>query len=150
MNFPEKIPVERLEDYHTHYIGKYEGEYQFWGYETFVFSKSITEIEGKEWKKYRREYAVLYLFDKDGNFNDVKYEFAGTTDSLNFDTSIKIQEMISKLGEIDYCNIEIKPFETEIDGFTFGLIPNHDSMMIELQPSNTIAFSEPWDGEYHT
>jgi len=23
MKFPEKIPVERMEDYHTHYIGKY-------------------------------------------------------------------------------------------------------------------------------
>ena len=147
MKFPEKIPIERMEDYHTHHIGKYESGNQFFGYGTFVFSeKPIPE----NWEKYRREYAVLYLFDKEGNFKEVKYEFAGTSDSLKFDTEEKIEEMISKLGEIEYCNIEIKPFEIEIDNFKFGLIPNKESQMIELQPSNTIAFSEPWDGEYWT
>lgn len=147
MKFPEKIPVERMEDYHTHHIGKYENENQFFGYGTFVF----TEMPIPEnWEKYRREYAVLYLFDKEGNFKEAKYEFAGTSDSLKFDTEEKIEEFVSKLGEIEYCNIEIKPFEIEIDGFKFGLIPNEESEMIELQPSNTIAFGEPWDGEYDT
>ena len=147
MKFPEKIPVERMEDYHTHHIGKYENGNQFFGYGTFVF----TEMPIPEnWKKYRREYAVLYLFDKEGNFKEVKHEFAGTSDSLKFDTEGKIEEFVSKLGEIEYCNIEIKPFEIDIDGFKFGLIPNEESEMIELQPSNTIAFGEPWDGEYDT
>lgn len=145
MKFPEKIPVERMEDYHTHHIGKYENGSQFFGYGTFVF----TEIPIPEnWEKYRREYAVLYLFDEEGNFKEAKYEFAGTSDSLKFDTEDKIEEFLSKLGEIEYCNIKIKSFEIEIDGFKFGLIPNEESEMIELQPSNT--FGEPWDGEYDT
>ena len=98
MKFPEKIPVERMEDYQTHYIGKYENGNQFWGYEPFVFTEK--EIpDGEDWQKYRREYAVLYLFDKEGDFIEAKHEFAGTTNSLKFDTEEKIEDMISKLGE---------------------------------------------------
>ena len=149
MKFPEKIPVERMEDYHTHYIGKYENGNQFLGCETFVFTTKQFP-EGEKWQKYRREYTVLYLFDKEGNFNEAKYEFAGTTHSLKFDTNEKTEEMVTQLGEIEYCNIEVKLFEIEIDGFKFGLIPNEESKMIELQPSSTISFSEPWDGEYYT
>lgn len=149
MKFPEKIPVERMEDYHTHHIGKYEYENQFWGYETFVFTERPIP-DGEDWEKYRREYAVLYLFDKEGNFKEAKYEFAGTSDSIKFDIEEKIEELVSQLGKIEYCNIEVKPFEIKIDGFKFGLIPNEESEMIEFQPSNTIAFGEPWDGEYWT
>lgn len=65
-------------------------------------------------------------------------------------TKEKIKEFVSKLGEIKFCNIEIKPFEIEIDSFKFGLIPNETSGMIELQPSSTITFGEPWDGGYDT
>lgn len=149
MKFPAKLPVERMEDYHTHHIGKYESGKQFWGYQTFVFTKRQF-LEGEKYENYRREYAVLYLFDKEGNFNEAKFEFAGTTDSLKFDTSEKVEEMVTQLGEIEYCNIEIKPFEVLIDNFIFGLVPNEETEMIELQPSNTIAFSEPWEGEYCT
>ncbi len=149
MKFPKKIPVQRMEDHHTYHIGKYENGNQFWGYGTFVFTK-IPIPEGEDWKKYRREYSVLYLFDKAGNFKEAKYEFAGTSDSLKFDVEAKIKELVSQLGEIEYGNIEIKPFKIEIDGFQFGLIPNEESEMIELQPSNTLAFEEPWDGEYWT
>jgi len=149
MIFPEKIPVERMEDYHTHHIGKYENGNQFWGYETFVFTERPIP-EGEDWEKYRREYAVLYLFDNEGSFKEAKYEYAGTTNSLKFNTNDKIEEMVSELGEIEYCDIEIKLFEIEIEGFKFGLVPNEEAEMIELQPSSTISFEEPWDGEYYT
>ena len=69
---------------------------------------------------------------------------------MKFDTETKLEDIVSKLNEIEYCNIEVKLFEIEIDGFKFGLIPNEESKMIELQPSSTISFSEPWDGEYYT
>lgn len=149
MKFPKKIPVERIEDDHTHYIGKYENGNQFWGYETFLFTE-IPVPEGEDWAKYRREYAVLYLFDEEGNFKEAKYYFAGKSNSLKADTTEKLEEMVSQLGEAEYCSIEIKPFEIEIDGFKFGLIPNDALEVIELQPSSTIAFTEPWDGEYYT
>ncbi|MFK7772968.1 MAG: hypothetical protein AB8F94_12555 [Saprospiraceae bacterium] len=149
MKFPEKIRVERIEDYHTHYIGKYNGENQFLGDQTFVF-KNNRIPEDDNWEKYRREYIVIYLFDKVGNFLGIEYQFAGTTDSIQFDMGSKLEEMVGELGEIEFCNIEVKPFQIEIDGSLFGLIPNKESEMIELQPSNTIAFGEPWDGDYNT
>ena len=73
-----------------------------------------------------------------------------TNAKINNFKEAKIKELVSQLGEIEYGNIEIKPFKIEIDGFQFGLIPNEESEMIELQPSNTLAFEEPWDGEYWT
>ncbi len=149
MFFPDKIPVERIEDYHTHYIGRYAGGNQFWGYETFVYTKKPIPA-GESGEQYKREYAVLYLFDKDGNFTEAKHEFAGTTDALLFDIESKIQEMVAKLGETEFCDIVVKPFQVKIDGFIFGLVPDETSQMIELQPSNAIAFSEPWEGEYWT
>lgn len=32
MKFPKKMWVRREEDYHTHYVGKYENGFQFLGY----------------------------------------------------------------------------------------------------------------------
>ena len=61
MKFPDKIRIERMEDYHTNYIGRYENGNQFWGYATFVQNPFQ---EGENWEKYREEFAVLYLFDK--------------------------------------------------------------------------------------
>lgn len=150
---PDKILVERVEDYHTHHIGKYAGGNQFWGHEAFVLTHILEGLsipDGESWEKYRKEYVVLYLFDKEGNFQKAKYQFAGTTDALQFDTESKIEEMIAELDDATFCNIEIKPFKIEIDGFLFGLIPDEKSEALELYPSNTIAFYAPWEGDYST
>jgi len=45
---------------------------------------------------------------------------------------------------------ELNLFQTKIDGVVFGLVPAEEIESIELQPSSTIAFHEPWDGEYDT
>jgi hypothetical protein len=58
--------------------------------------------------------------------------------------------MVNELGEVEFRDIAIKPFKTVIDGVEFGLIPNEETQSIELQPSSTIVFSEPWNGEYFT
>jgi hypothetical protein len=42
------------------------------------------------------------------------------------------------------------PIQTLIDGFVFGLIPNEEDQTLNLQPSSTISFQEPRDGEYYT
>lgn len=33
---------------------------------------------------------------------------------------------------------------------TFGLVVNEEIEAVDLQPSSTISFHEPWDGEYDT
>jgi formate hydrogenlyase regulatory protein HycA len=149
---PDMLPIMRMEDYHTHYLGQCSDGRLFWGYETFVFSKPMDEITGDEdWKKSRWEYAVLHTFDKKGNYLTTKHWFAGTTaDVDNEKIKVKLQEMVSDLGQTEFKDIKIKTFQTVIDGFIFGLVPDNESLTVELQPSSTISFQEPWDGEYFT
>lgn len=151
MPIPDKLPIARLEDEHTHYLGKCENGRLFWGYDTFVFTVPVTERSGNDWAKYRREYAVLYIFDNNGEFLEAKYLFAGLTSETNGDPlNEEIEVMIAALGEVTYQDIEVKPFQTVIDGFTFGLVVDEENETINLQPSSTISFQEPWDGEYYT
>ena len=58
--------------------------------------------------------------------------------------------MVKELGEVTFCDIEVKLFNTLIDGVEFGLIPDPEFKCIDLQPSSTISFTEPWDGSYST
>ena len=150
MDIPNKIPIERIEEYHTHYLGKFDKGNQFWGYVTFNWIKPPYEIIGN-WEDYRNEYAILHTFDKEGNYINTNLWLGGTTsqvsDKLLFS---KLEEMVNKLGEIEFHDIEVKLFQTKIDGVIFGLIPNDDFGFVELQPNSTIAFGPPWDGSYST
>ena len=145
---PQVLPIMREEDYHTHFIGRTKEGAQFFGYQTYVFPDGIPETD---WKKSRKEYVVLYLFDKKGNYLKTNHWYAGTSDQTSDEqTQSKLQEMVNELGEVEYQDIAVKPFQTEIDGIEFGLIPDEETQSIELQPSSTIAFFKPWDGEYDT
>lgn len=137
-----------MEDYHTHFIGQTEDGRQFFGYETFVFPEGIPT---SDWMKHWKEYVVLYLFDKDGNHLETKHWYAGTTEEADESaTREKLEQMINELGKTKFCNILVKPFQTTIDGVAFGLIPNEEHESVDLEPSSTISFHEPWDGEYDT
>jgi len=137
-----------MEDYHTHYIGKVADGRQFFGYETFVFPSGIP---ANEWEKERKEYVLLYLFDNEGNHLETLHWFAGTTDDGKHAEMIKwLEDKINELGNVEYTDIEVKPFQTIIDGVVFGLVPNYEHDVVELEPSSTIAFHKPWDGEYDT
>jgi hypothetical protein len=151
-NIPDTIPIKRIEDYHTHYVGITNDGIQFWGYETFCFSKPFGEIgQNEDWPKFRKEYLILHLFDKKGNHLDTKYYFAGTTSEIdNQDLTRKLNEMINELEEFQYSDIKVKPFKITIDGVDFGLIVNEEYETVDLEPSSTISFHEPWDGEYDT
>lgn len=151
MTIPDKLPIMRMEDYHTHYLGKAADGQLFWGYQTFAFTKPYSEIQqGEDWKKYRKEYALLHLFDKDGNYLSTKYWSGLATEINDQQLKDKLQEMVSELGDIYFQDIEIKIFQTHLDNVIFGLVVDKESEMINLQPSSTISFQEPWDGEYYT
>jgi len=62
----------------------------------------------------------------------------------------KLEKMVSDLGQVQYCDIEVKLFQTLIDGVAFGLVPEPKFGFIELQPNSALAFPEPWDGSYCT
>jgi hypothetical protein len=152
MNFPEKLPIERTEDYHTHYLGLYSGNRLFWGYETFFFPSRTVGRE--DWQNYRRDYVILHLFDRQGNHLETRSEFLGTAAESDAQASSeKLEQWVNDLGEVQYADIEVKLFQVYIDGVVFGLVPNtedEDNPSIELAPSSTIAFFEPWDGSYYT
>jgi hypothetical protein len=149
MNLPDKLPISRMEDYHTHYLGQAGDGRLFWGYETFAFTKPVEEIKRDDWNKFRKEYAVLHTFDHEGNYLMTKKWI--NSDSFNpAVTTSKLAEFVAELGEVEFKDIEVKLFQTEIDGIIFGLVPHEEIGSIELQPSSTIAFHEPWDGEYYT
>jgi hypothetical protein len=145
---PDSFPIKREEDYHTHYIGKTGDGRQFFGYQTFVFPNGMPELE---WAKHRREYVVVYLFDNQGNHLETKHWYAGTTaETSDRQTDEQLKKMIDELGTVEYCDIRVKAFQTTIDGIVFGLVPNEEYQTVDLQPSSTISFHEPWDGEYDT
>jgi hypothetical protein len=151
MSIPEKIPIKRIEDYHTHFVGFCDSNKQFWGYGTFVFDEPYIGIDMSRWQEHKLEYIVLHTFDISGNYLATKHFFAGTTaNRIEESDEVVLSEWLSKLGDVEFKDIYIKPFQTVIDGYVFGLIPTLDSDGLELQPSSTIFFHEPWDGEYDT
>ncbi|MDO6518526.1 hypothetical protein [Zobellia uliginosa] len=146
---PRRIPIMRMEEYHTHYLGKAADGKLFFGSVTFAYKKPIRELAPEEREKNRIELAILYLFDKNGKFSDYKY---WSTEKETERQSVweKMSELVSELGQVTYGNIEVETFEIDINGIKCGLIPNEESVSIDLYPSNTISFQEPWDGEYYT
>jgi formate hydrogenlyase regulatory protein HycA len=145
---PERIPIQRMEDYHTHFLGKTENGRQFFGYETFVFPQGAPAAD---WQNHRKEYVVLYIFDNEGNHINTNHWCAGVTSQADPSTMrTKLDEMIAELGRFEFSDIEVKPFQTVIDGVVFGLVPDEEHETVELEPSSTISFQEPWDGEYYT
>jgi hypothetical protein len=67
-------------------------------------------MPASDWEKYRKEYAVLYIFDKEGNHLVTNHWCAGTTSDTNQSLlRKKLEEMISELGRIEFSNIEVKP-----------------------------------------
>ena len=151
MRLPTRLPIERIEDYHTHYLGRTAEGHLFWGYETFVFIKPYSDIEqGDDWRKWRKEYVVLHKFDSEGNYLSTRYCSSLTSESSEQELSGELAKMVAELGDFEFHDIEIKLFQTKIDNITFGLIVDEVSGTINLQPSSTISFQEPWDGGYYT
>ena len=76
-------------------------------------------------EKFRREYAVFHTFDSDGNYLASKHLFGGNTD-ISDDEKLEnqIEEWVAELGETNFDDIEVRLFQTVIDGFVFELVPN--------------------------
>lgn len=151
MKIPDLIPISRQEDYHTHYLGTFSGDLQFWAYETFVHNPPKNLAAKTDWQERRKEYVVLHTFDVNGDHLHTEHWYCGTTAECDdIPMEQKLEEMVSALGDTKFGDISVKLFQTEIDGIVFGLIPDENTKMVNLQPSSTISFMEPWDGEYYT
>ncbi len=151
---PERILIAREEDYHTDQMGQYGDGNQFMA---FVVA-TLNPIPGvKDWHKYKRWHAVLHTFDADGTHLETQTWFAGTTADgergVIEKAEAKLEDMLRELGPIKLGDVNVKLFQVEVDGRTFGLVdasdPDDEYESIHLLP-NDLAFFEPWDGLYDT
>ena len=144
---PDIIAIDH-DDYHASHIGRTVDGSQF-----FLTTPFVPAIGGSV----GREFIALYLFDAEGRFNEARIDDLGTRAELDQESSRRVLEQrLTELGEVEYCRIEVRPFQVERFGITFGLVPrppedDGDGWWVETQPGDYMAFHEPWDsGEYDT
>ena len=153
MPVPNKIKINREEEYYTHFIGKTHDGKQFMA----LIGATLPTPLPEDWPNHKKWYAVLHTFNSEGRHMDTKTICAGRTadgEDVVVEKARSLRnEMLSSLGKVSFEDIEVELFSIEIDGFTFGLVdgsePDEGIEKINLLP-NGLAFFEPWNGEYDT
>ena len=147
MSKPDLIAIEH-DEYHAKHIGHLQDGRQF-----FLTTPFIPAIRGNAGK----EFVALFLFDKYGQFVEARIDDLGTRAELDKQQAMNVfEQRLAELGRVNFCRIEVQPFEVERFGTTFGLVPRppeeeEDVWAVEMQPGNYMAFFEPWDsGDYDT
>ena len=154
MAIPELIPIVHEPDYRTSTIGRYDGG-QFFAWITGAFPPG-TKI-GPDWGDHKRWYAVIHRFDRDGTHigSDAFCPGTGTNPGYSAAIKAKLAEWLDALPGRKYCDIAIRPFQIEVDGIVFGLVPDRptkdggEPKGAEFYPG-MLGFHEPWDGSYDT
>ncbi len=108
-----------------------------------------------EWQVKKRWYGVVHVFDMEGNH--LKYlAMSGGTQADGKNESCQrafamTNDAVLSLGELEFCDIYVKEFSVEKEGYLFALVYNktEDGEHVILWP-NDIMFHPPWDGEYST
>lgn len=141
--FPHRIRVQRIEDYHTHFCGsRKENGNLILGVMTGALVRTNWPLDGRH-----AELNVVFEFSPQGRF----LRLLKTESAVDPNTSFaSLTKMVESLGSIDFHDIEVEVFETCVDGIEFGLIPDPESGLIHLQPGTLISFYPPWDGDYYT
>ena len=144
---PELIAIEH-DDYHAEHVGRTDDGRQF--FLTTPSKPTTSDCQGSE-------FVALFLFDEGGNFLDAKIDDFGPrawVDEAKYRECY--ESRLKELGSVSFERIEVRPFEVERFGTSFGLIPREpededDIWAVEMQPGNYMAFFAPWDsGEYDT
>ena len=150
MSNPPKIIRVNRDEFYANLVGKTQDGRQFFVTQPFV--------------PYGNDFVACYMFDENGAFVEAKIHDIGKRTSgqlpgnaISNDSNINaVQlEMLAELGDVDFTDIQICPFEYEYDGVVFGLIaqPPEDEdeeWTVIAEPGNYMAFYPPWDGEYDT
>jgi len=146
---PETIIIAH-DDHHASHVGRTKDGRQFFATNPFI-PASHTDAG--------REFLALYLFDARGSLLEARIDDLGPRASLDEDAARQsLERRMAELGPVEFCRIQVRPFELERFGTVFGLVPRPpdgddegDSWWVEAQPGNFMAFHEPWDsGEYDT
>jgi hypothetical protein len=163
MAIPEVIRVSREGGNYSSCMGDYDlhlgdGANQFWG-RVVAFHTKPPEPRPANWYPEKRWYAVLHRFDAWGRHIGTDHWFAGVDrpwgDAPEL-ANAKLDEMVAAVGQVEYGDIEIRLFQVEIDGGTFGLVdvsqPDAGPEFAErvaMEPGD-LLFRAPWDGSYDT
>jgi hypothetical protein len=152
MDAPSKLLINRVEGYHTHYVGRCADGRQFLGQDcVWVYLNLKRYADDPDFLKSRGEYIVLYTFDSEGNHLNTRHLFAGASANSNREVMANtLEKWIDELGNWEFSDISVKPFQVNIDGFVFGLLFDNETNFVNLMPGKVISFYEPWDGEYWT
>ncbi len=144
--FPETFPI-RQDDYHAKHIGRTADGNQF--FLTTPFVAANDEEPGCE-------FIALFLFDQNGNLIETKIDNLGPRATMDRNEAGRLfNERLASLGRVEFCHIQVAPFQLHRFDTIFGLIPREpededDERYIELHPGNYMAFYPPWDGYYDT
>ena len=157
------IPLEDFDYGRFTHVGRYGSGNQFMGYITYADPKYYhteeTMPDGQIiWREHTNCFAVLHRFDATGRHLGTDIErVEGTRDSDTRDWA-RLEEMIAELGEAEFGEIRVRPFQVEVGKVVHGLIyecerweeDGEDHEWVMLEP-NDIMFHPPWDsGEYST
>ena len=147
MSKPKLIAIDN-DDHHASHVDRLPDGRQF-----FLTTPFVPAAGGNP----GREFVALYLFDRRGRLLETQIDDLGTRAELESQRARStFEQRLTELGPVEYGRIEVKPFEVERFGTTFGLAacpPEEagDEWAVETQPGNYMAFFEPWDsGEYDT
>ena len=97
------------------------------------------------------EILVVFLFEPDGRFREARIDDFGSRATMDKDAARERLEV--RMNELDgarLCDILVSPFSIVHDGTDFGFIREPETEGIALQPGNSMAFFQPWDGYYDT
>jgi len=151
------------------YVGRYGDGGQFLAFVTGAFPRDWwngarpPEYLRDWWREHKRWYAVLHRFGPGGEHVGTDARSGGTTASGEreaIDRSLReLDVMLGAVSPYRPCDIRVKPFGVEIDGYFFGLVyvnedaddpddPGRTDEDVMLHP-NDIMFHPPWDsGDY--
>lgn len=157
------IPHEDFDGARFTHVGRYAGDNQFLACITyasqyvakFYWTEEIT-VDGQLcFRQCANCFAALHRFDSAGCHLGTAVERLGGTDDSDQDDWAKLDKMVANLGDIQRCDIHVKPFRIEIDKIVFGLIyeraeldgsidPDESQEYVMLEP-NDIMFHPPWE-----
>ncbi|WP_166831468.1 hypothetical protein [Thalassoroseus pseudoceratinae] len=167
MQPPKRIPINREEEYHTHYIGQKGAGGFFMGFVTPNVGPLNFELLGDDgWESKKTWFSVVHHFDADGKHTHSDIESHGTTadgeDAVIEKARAGLEAKLNAIGELTFCDIAVERFQVEHDGCIFGLLTTEECDMFDEEEDdeemryhvhllpNDLLFYPPWTGEYDT
>jgi hypothetical protein len=163
------IPHEDFEYARFDLVGRYGPGNQFMALLTGSYPRDwwsgdrSPEYLRTRWAEHKRWYAVLHRFGPGGEHLGTEARSGGTTADGQPEAMARAEkelaDMLVSVSPYRLCDIRVKPFGVEIDGYLFGLVytakgdddpddPGNEYVMLE---PGDIMFHPPWDsGECST